>query len=222
MDSEQARAERRALGEKALGIFRPEEVTGLAESKVDELFHWDAAFLGLNETILGFKVKPLCARHLVFLSVVQSPFLINVPMEFFCVLPGIDIHIKRFMWIVSPTFKPQSRIRRNLFFLAYRLFAWQKLDTAVKAILDYINEAMRDYAKSGSKENFCSCAADTVHFLCNEYHFTMEQALDCPLKIVFQLAQCSRRSKGIKISKRSDTIISEWLAEENKKLLNRN
>jgi hypothetical protein len=122
------------------------------------------------------------------------------------------------MWIVSPGFTPEGKLKRRLFFLVYRLFSKNKLDTVVKAILEYINEAMSDYSKGGSRENFCSVAADTVHFLCSEYHFTMQQALDCPLKIVFQLSQCWRQSKGIKISKRSDVIISGWLAEENRRL----
>lgn len=209
---------------KACGIFNPAEVAGLAEAIKEENFFWDTAFLGMDEVICGFRVKPLSAYHLIYLSTVQSPFLLNVNPEFFYITPGIDNHIKRFMWIVSKRFKPESRPQRKLFFFCHR-WLFEKQVNEVKAIdliLEYLNKSMADCTQGSSSGSYCSIAASMIDRLCHEYGWDYERALHCPLKVAFQLIKCINYRNGERVAKRSDRIMAEYLEIENQKLRAKN
>lgn len=224
MEIEQEKAQRRALGVKALGLFNPDEVPGLKDAQKEENFFWDSAFLGLSEKICGFYVKPLTVRHLIYLQTVNSPFLLRAPMELFLELPGIANHMQRFMWIVSTGFNPTSSFRRELFYLFYRaFFVRNPAPQAILEICEYINEAFADLIKTGHPQSsYCSVAASCIDLLAHEYGWPLEKCMDTPLKIIFQLSQCIRERNGKRPPKHSDRLLAEWLEGENRKLRERN
>jgi hypothetical protein len=195
-------------------LFDPSEsIPGYRDAVEQEQFLWDAAFLGLPEKICGFEVKPLTARHLLWLYTIRSPFVTGQRMT------DLDVHLHAaaFMRLVAPDFSPKHRWRRRLFFWRYRhSFARQRVDVAVTAIRDYLGEAFAESPGGKGGEAYYSVAASVIHFICGNYSgVSFEATLDLPLKIVFQLMKCKRRETGAIMFKSTDALKSRWLEKVN-------
>ena len=88
------------------------EVPGYREAVARENLIRVTACLNLTETICGFEVKALTPYHLRFLSLVNSPFLIEgMTAEELINKPGINDNIIGFLWVVSPFYQTGCRSR---------------------------------------------------------------------------------------------------------------
>jgi hypothetical protein len=220
VDTDEAKAQRRANAKLLLGVFDPGEVEGLSEAIRNENFDWNVPFLGLDRTICGLPARPFSTRHVIWLSTVKSPFLARCEPEMFYGLPDLSHHCQRFLWIVSPQFRSRyfSGFRRKRKFKQVNKAFGRHGMKMIDEIVGYIDEAFADAFNASSRPSFCSVAATNVHRLCKQYGWPMDMALDCPIQIMFQLVQCMREDRGEKLTKRSDIIIAEYLEQENRKL----
>jgi hypothetical protein len=203
-------------------LFDPyAEIKGYAEFVRQQEFERDAAFLRVRETICGYEVDPLTTRHLLWLYTIESPFLVDKKIR----ADEGALHVAAFMRVVTPGFNPLSKLNRRLFFWKYRrYFRGQKINVgqAVEEIREYIVGALRDKppAGDGSSESYWSMAASIVHSLSGHYGWTMDEALDVPVKCAFQLMKIQRleasAKAGVKIPlfNPSDELKSRWLEEQ--------
>lgn len=126
------------------GFFDPrKEVRGYSQAAalLEELRN--DSLLDLGETLCGFPVKALNGRHLLWLQLVDSPFMYKLTVEELCAQPGIHADIARFVRIVADRYSVTQRrwrapwlptFGRWLFFWRYRRilyrsrlkFSWRK------------------------------------------------------------------------------------------------
>ena len=136
---------------------------GYAEAVAQENLVRGVACLGLNERICGLEVRPLTAWHVRWLMLNRSPFLGKYPAAMLCAKPDIVDDIMRFLWIVSPLYKPGSKptagwrrrvwpSARDRFNRRYSPIVKQKLDQVVAEILQYMDEAYLDAGEGSTGE----------------------------------------------------------------------
>jgi len=175
-----------------LGILRPQdEVPGWQEIARREVEARGDAMLGLPEDICGLKVKPLTFEHLQWLDIYQSPFLSAAPVEVLLTLPDIHLHVARFMWVLSPEWKPFNKLAQKIYFWRYRRTLYEKksvvptfrkwlrcplpvaaksnTETIVTAIHQFMDDSTWDLRADGDrvarKSYYSQCAA-VVRALC--------------------------------------------------------
>jgi hypothetical protein len=219
----------------ALGLFEPhKQIAGWNELAGEEAELRNDAMLGLPEHICGFKVKPLCYRHVLWLTIFQNIFLASFPPDELMTFPEIHLHIARFIWVLSPTFKPHDEASRNKFFADYNVKK-EAINTKeiVTAILQFMDDSTYDLRMSDgvvSTKTYCSPCASVVNALCSIYSGVSpfpdapKSALDLPLKIAGQLLRAHIKANNPKASFRNrvDDLESDWLKELNKELLKGN
>lgn len=229
----------------ACGVFNPRlQVAGWAEAAAAENDGRNDAMLGLDESICGLAVKPLAWRHLLWLDIYNSPFLLDAPADLLLQIPDIHLHVARFMWVLSPAWWPFRRqatggwnyaARKKLYYMRY---AWalygrpNNTEEIVRAIVQFMDDSVYDM-KSGSKgprrKSYYSAAAGVVRALCKENGSLSPDpnapnaAIDVSLKIVGQLFRASIRQADPKalLTNRTDDLERQWLEEYNRRL-NRN
>lgn len=189
------------------------EIPGWREAVERENAVRDESFLGLTETLCGIEVLPLSAYHFLILEAVHSPFVCGgVPNE---------VDIARFLWIVSPQFRPTTtradRKLRDKFIRRLSNLDWEQ---SVKAITTYTEDAFQDSpgSRGGSQASYWSWIAGLVDFIASAYGWTERDIIDIPLKRAFQYVRLikSRESEAIHFN-RSDTVRGEWLRKVNEK-----
>lgn len=170
------------------------EVAAYREAIDREGFSRDAAFLGAPETVLGFKVRPMTARHLLWLWTMQSPFVCAAPI-------GDDraevvYHVKSFLMVVSrrdPAPRWWSRLWRHRFDRRFKRFENSEFSCSevIAACREYVSDATQDAPSGKSGKIYYSAAANIANWICHAYHCPLgegiKMALDLPLKIAFQL-----------------------------------
>jgi hypothetical protein len=89
----------------------------------------------------------------------------------------------------------------------------EKVVDLVMEIKSYLDEAFMDAPGGKPTRAYYSRIAPLVHFLCSEENFTLDQALDTPLKVTFQLMKICRQQNNSKciLFNPSDNITSQWL-----------
>jgi hypothetical protein len=217
--------------------FSLADFPGYTEQAARERRIRSAACFGLNEIICGFEVKPLCAKHISYLTLIRSPFLCGFTAEQLCQpgdqRPGLVHDIYNFLWIVSPMYCEGSRARkhwwqrrtaRDKFNEAFAPVINKPMVDVVKEILEYVEEAFIDAeeGKPGQKSFF----ADEVATACemSKHHgFRLDfwsascpaekNPLLIPLKIVFQLRKVRQAMEhGTDgLENRSDKLIAAAL-----------
>jgi hypothetical protein len=219
--------------------FTIADFPGYAEAVARENEIRGAACLGINETICGLDVKPLCAAHVRLLSLVNSPFLGKYPVATLCQKPGILNDIMLFLWIVSPMYEAGARVRkhrwqrktaRDRFTEAFAPLLKQKLDKVVTEILEYVEEAYIDAEDSGeNSKSFYAFEISIAHELHEHYGFRVDfwnnppahqNPLLVPLKIVFQLRKLRAQIAGGKdaiVTNRSDKLVELGLEQMGKR-----
>jgi hypothetical protein len=218
----------------ATGIFNPRErIPNYDAVAREETESRNDAMLGLAETICGLKVKPLTWRHLLWLDIYQSPFLMDATPELLLTIPDIHLHVARFMWVCSPGWKPFSKVARWIYFRRYRKTLYGRKNNTVeivRAIHKFVDDSLWDLkADSGGgarRKSYYNGAAAIVHALCEKYGalspdpLAKNSALDVPVKIIGQLLRVQLRAENPKalMSNRTDALERDWLADLNKNL----
>ena len=198
------------------------DVPGFAEAETRESELRDDAFLGVPEWICGFEVSPLTTRHVLWLSLVNSPFLTKLKPTALIKKPDIAADIARCLRILAPDFSPLAKAKR---FRRYRHSVYGNKTGSLEmlqALTGYFDDAFMDSPGGyvGYSKSYYSFAASIVHVLCSRYHLTIDQALDTPLKVVFQLMKVIRKSENppALLSNRSEQLQSDWLDQRNRPL----
>lgn len=197
-------------------------IPGYVEAVEREEFFRAAAFLRLNERLCGLEVLPLTTRHLLWLEVIESPFVTGAPIP----MAEAHLHVAAFVRVVTPGFNAFSWWRRRLFFRNYRRGMYgEKIaaDAAVTAVKEYRDEAFGDRpARRGTHAaaaSYWSTAAGMCHELCSNYSMSIDEALDVPLKVVFQLLKVQDAFAQAKSGKKpvlfnpSDSVVTRYYTE---------
>jgi hypothetical protein len=218
---------------RACGYFNPQaQIENYADTAAAEAEARKDAMLGLPETLCGQPVRPLTWRHLLWLDIYNSPFLMDAKPEILAEIVGIELHIARFLWVTSPDWRPYGRLARKLHFLKYRWRMYRrgvKAVDVVTAIVKFMDDSLWDLKNDSPghrRKSYYSTAAAVVHALCDKYGalsphpYSPHAAIDVPLRIVGQLLRVRMRSDDPKalLSNRTDELEREWLRQENEKL----
>lgn len=208
------------------GIFRPaQQIPGWAEASREETEYRSDAMLGLPTTICGLKVKPVTLRHLAWLDIYQSPFLIEAPAEVLLQIPEIHLHVARFMWVLSPRWRPHDRLARRLFFWRYKKTLYGKKVSAkeiVTAIVKFMNDSLYDLkseSRGPRRKSYASSTSGLVQLLCEKCGDlspnpdAKNAAIDVQLNIVGQLLRqrLLMENPKAKLSNRAEETERAWL-----------
>ncbi len=210
------------------------EIPGYAVAVLKERVIRDAAFLGITESVGPFEIVPLTLRHWLILRMMHSPFLTKETPS--------PIDLLNFLWLLSPDFSPTNqkakrqfarRCRRIFFPPRYLALvntrfarAWyevkrEKRLTAAAEIIDaaraYVEESLQDRPPAPKAFGFDADYYSDAAFFCalfgREYGWRMDEILNLPTKVIFQLVNEIRQSRGSKtpLCNPSDRIKAAWL-----------
>ena len=205
----------------------PIAVPGLTDAVQKENIQRDLAFLALGdtsglyaETIAGISVRPLTTRHLLALTVADSCFVTGKPFdgqtafgELVKLLRVIAVPVKRRWWQRALTNRQENE---RIIATAFSGNIERDLD-AVKA---YFEEAFADVPVANGDHDtrkYYSTAAFICYFMGRELHVPMEQSLDVPLKVVWQIMKVHQRRENPDaiLFNPSDSLVANRLAELN-------
>ena len=225
-------------------LFR--DCPGYAEAARRERDIRDVPFLGLPERVCGRDCAPLTLRRLLWLQMVNSPFLSNLDdaptAEAIQQKPDLFNDLVLFFWITSPAFEAGNTRKQKRFFKSCQKLLKCKVADAVKDIKDYMDEAMMDAGEGvRGEKSFYSNVASVVSFFRKNYGLDCDvwenswlrnlfrratgrpNPLDIPLKIVWQLMRTHRVNVGgetIFTNKLSDAAVKTWLRDQQPAKLN--
>ncbi len=196
--------------------FSLADFPGYTEQVARERFIRAAACFGLNETICGFDVKPLCAAHVSLLTLVRSPFIGGLTADQLCEpgneRPGLPADLMTFLWIVSPMYEAGSKASpprkwwqkktpptaRDRFNEAFAPIGNLPAREVVSEILQYVEDSFIDAGDGDAGQK--SFYADEIGIaleMAKNHGFRLDfWRADCPpeknpllvpLKIVFQI-----------------------------------
>jgi hypothetical protein len=140
----------------------------------------DGAFLGVSGLVEGQRLRPFSLRHYLSLYLAGNQFVTGG-------LPtATDAAV--FLWVVSGSTEDQSVFAQSIADLDF--------DKVCRGILDFINEAFFDAppATPGMvSASYYSLAASLVDTFGREYGWTIEQTMNAPLGVLFQLLKVMQR-----------------------------
>ncbi len=195
---------------------------GLAEATARENLLRDLAYAGLPELVCGIELCPLTARHVLRLSLTQSPFFAPPPdRETLLRWLGLEciteVDVARFLWACSPRYRPGARVARWRFLRSVRRFP---LGPACEEIFAFVEESFAD-KPGGTPANgpsYWSWLASYVFAIARATGWTEAAILDLPLKRGWQylkLARLENDPKAIFFNPYSDRAKSDWLRTVN-------
>ena len=202
------------------------------------------ACLGINETICGLEVKPLCAAHVRLLSLVGSPFLGSYPVKALVEKPGIANDVMLFLWIVSPHYEQGSQVSpprrwwqskakptaRDRFNEAFAPVVKMDAGKVIGDILLYVENSYIDAEESAKNtKSYFAFDVAIAHELCDSYPTCYrvdfwnpecpkdKNPLQVPLKIVFQLRKLRAVTEGQEPTNKSEKLIQSGLGQIGKR-----
>jgi hypothetical protein len=178
------------------------------------------------------KVKPLTWRHLLWLDIYQNAFLTSLTPDQLLQVNDIHLHVARFMWVLSPRWKPYSKFAHWRFNRLYKKTLYgRKNNTAeiVSAIHQFFEESIFDLkseSRGPQRKSYYSNATACAHALCHLYPSLSPDptapnaVIDLPLKIAGQLLRAHAKFENPKalLNNRTDVLEQNWLAELNENL----
>jgi hypothetical protein len=211
------------------------EVPGYADAIARETLIRDAAFLGQHESIAGFEVVPITLRRYLLLSAAKNP-LVAVRKT-----PVAPLELVAFLWALHPEHGDQAARKR--FLVRCRAFCppelpWIHTPRAMRrcaakyarsleeclrvtqAAREYMAEAMQDEPPRAEVRGFRPAYYSSAAFWCaqmaREYHFSMQETLDMPLKVLHQFAkEYQSHTSDVPLFNPSGKVLSDWLAGRN-------
>jgi hypothetical protein len=213
------------------------DIPGYAELARRENEIRTVPFLNLPEPVAGIDCAPLTLRRLMWLSLVQSPFLTEASAEELLQKPGIAGDVEKFFWICSPEFKAGGKLARRQFNRRMRRVGLlqKKSDEIFAEIKIYMDEAMMDSTRGGADKSYFAAAAAYGVFFSNHFalgidlwenslwrritrHLTGKpNPMDIPIKIARQYMRAHSAAAGNSLDNElSDGAIQRYLANLNK------
>lgn len=165
----------------------------------------DGAFLAYDEDRIGeFPAVLLTPKRYLLLSGVGA----------FGGAEAESMMVLRFLWIVSPDFKP-SRISAKLFLWKHR-----KTDPVelLPEIQKYMARTFSNMPGSKSQGEGSAWVASMVDLLASEYGWTEKAILDCPLQHIFQyvsMIKARATRQPIEFSSEADRLQAEFMEKAN-------
>ena len=218
--------------------FLDEDFPGYAEAVARENLVRGAACLGVNEKICGLEVKPLTAYHVRWLVMVRSPFMMRgITLEALATKPDVINDVMKFLWIVSPMFKPgtverkymwHQKTERDRFDMFFSPILSQKVDNVCREILEYVDEAYIDAGESDSNDkSYYEFEIAISHELHEHYGYRVDfwnpmpvelNPIHVPLKMIFQFRKLRQKLSDPKavVVNQSEKFISLGLDRMNK------
>ncbi len=203
-----------------------------------------AAFLGLTERLRfdgppsqTVEVLPMTIRHLLELTIAQSPFLLDGlikdgPPDLF-IEAGLVApeHVVSLLWCVSldrglaarSRWKLRGRWIKDRFI---KCLARLPFLPAVETVRAYCRDAFMDWPHSGNSNRtpHFSGHAILVHLLASSYGWSLSEIERLPLKAVWQLLNQQNRERDPKYSlsnPRSDKARWQWINANRDRLCKR-
>ncbi len=165
----------------------------------------DGAFLAYDEERIGeFPAVLLTPKRYLLLSSVGA----------FGGAEAESIIVLRFLWIVSPDFKP-SRIAAKWFLWKHR-----KTDPAelLPEIQKYMARTFSNMPGAKSQSEGSAWVASMVDLLASEYGWTEDAVLNCPLRRIFQyvsMIKARATQQPIVFSSEADALQAEFMEKAN-------
>jgi hypothetical protein len=164
------------------------EIPGLKEAIERETFIRDVAFLGLNERIGPFEAVPFTLRHYLILKISGNPMLYGG-------LPTPE-QLSAFLWLVSPSYKPNSFFKRRLFLRRFRK-ARKNIGGLLNAAREYIDESLQDCPLATGRRQTAnySTVASVCSVFAREHGWPVEYSINLPMKQAFQFIRAITLTK---------------------------
>lgn len=212
---------------------------GYAEAARRERELRDVPFLGLPETVGGVDCAALTLRRLMWLQLIKSPFLYDIPTETLCEKPGIENDVVAFLWIVSPEFAPgNERRKKQCYKRMGKTVLALPIGKAIAEIKEYLDEAWMDAPEGRGERSFYSAGASLTVFFAKHFGLGLDvwensrwrnllrrltgqpNPLDIPLRICWQLQRAHANSQHSTTwtNKLSDAALKAWHGEDNLRL----
>ena len=145
----------------------------------------DDAFLEFTAIICGIEIRQMTPHDFLILDAANSPFLSGNAIEL--------SDIARFLWILSPEYRPRAKWAQRRFGRVCR-----KINTVEAALqIDkYLEVTFQDSPGSsgGNRVSFAGWCAHLINYISSEYGWTRDEIMSCPLRILYQLQRCIRKS----------------------------
>jgi len=158
-------------------LIRDAEIPGYLEAVRRENDIRDAAFLDLTTSICGIEVRQLTPRDALILDGLDNPLMRGgIPTE---------SQLAHFLWLLSPSYKHGSKVRRFLFARKVRNV---KFIEATLACWSYVEDSFQDSPPQSSDRTcrFASGIAHLVDRMASQYGWTEEKILHSSFKKLFQ------------------------------------
>ena len=209
---------------------QPSQVEGYAEAVSREAIIRDSAFLGQPETVAGFELRQMLLKDYLLLRLMACPLLWGGAPS--------PKQLNQFLWVMSTSY-PDNMAMFNrrcvstfyppdppLFHFSWLMKRWKYRHTCalgraaevIQAVQEYIAETLQDKPqkpkKPGNGKVYYSSAAYWCATMAREYGYSLEAVMNMPLKIIFQLMNEIRESKGLEVCNPSDAIVAEARARQ--------
>ena len=199
---------------------------GYAEAARRERELRDVPFLGLPENVAGIPCAPLTLRRVMWLQMVKSPFLMELPADLLEQKPDILADIGLFFWITSQDFKPGNEHRKTRRFRQLKSIGKKPVSEVAKEISEYMKEAFMDAGHRDGGKSYFSQAASLILFLTKNFGLDCDvwensairnfvrrimgrpNPLDIPLRVAWQLLRANHASQH------ADVIFSNPISDE--------
>jgi hypothetical protein len=213
-----------------------DEIPGYREAVQRESFVRDSAFQPVTESLCGFEVRQMAFRDYLALRLIGSPFLVGGEPK--------PQDVRAFLWRMSPTYHtghgswwarqrimrrcramlppahpmiPTTRAANRWARRALKAVALQ--GELLISIRTYMADTMQDWPSGGGAGGiaFFSDGVVIVGMVAREYHWTQDQILGCPMKLLLQYLKEIKQAHGCRVMRNpSDSVTAQYLNEQNR------
>lgn len=180
-----------------------------------ERFHRNCIYLDLPETVCGEKIRNITPRLLARLTAAQSSWIVG----------GDRFSLEAvfsFIWALHVDYCPQPRSRFKAVFTrdkrrtakqVLKSLSQSKLEGCVAEIDEFIGLTFQDSLADGSDEKPIAAGVSWLiySFFEEPFNFPENKTLDTPLRELYQLLRCRRKSKGGSVMNPSDKLRGDFL-----------
>ncbi len=184
-----------------------DQIPGLREAVEQEQFSRDESLLQLPEAVCGVAFRPLTLSDVVRLRAVGSPFIVG----------GWKYDTEQTLRFFTMQCTPRNSWLMRL--MRRQLLRRVELDEASEAAQDFVSESYAEAPSSDSGPagiSYYSPVISAVDLLAKEYGWKIDEVMNLPLKILFQIYKAISHRNGAVLFNPSDSVRGAWLAEQNK------
>lgn len=186
------------------------QIPGYLEACQEQDLRRDAVFLDLPETLCGFPVVPMTARHLAILTHCRNGFVCGGEIA--------PEHIAQVLWCLSPDYSPTDPKRRDKIVTSVAALRYGKAVAEIRAHVDAVFMDSPAGESGKPSESYNSWIAGLVDLLAKEYGWTQREIVNLPLACVFQYVRLIRARTGTpepQFNRLSDAARDAYLTQLN-------